>query len=77
MSEDQADPTALSRRALLAATGAVPLVCVAADASAAAETDTLVGRCAQWLTLDFESDRLARRWAALETQAVADSTTST
>ena len=72
MSKDQADPTTLSRRALLAATGAVPLVCVAAEAPAAPATDTLVGRCAQWLTLDFESDRLARRWAALETQAVAD-----
>ena len=70
MSEDQANPTVLSRRALLAVAGAAPLICVAGGAQAAA-TETLIGQCAQWLTLDFESDRLARRWALLETEAVA------
>lgn len=69
MSEDKLDPSVLSRRALLAAAGAAPVVCAAGEGTGAAET--LTGRCAQWLTLDFESDRLARRWAALETQAAA------
>lgn len=69
MSEDQLDPSVLSRRALLAAAGAAPVVCAAGEGTGGAET--LIGRCAQWLTLDFESDRLARRWAALETQAAA------
>lgn len=70
MSEDKLDPTVLSRRALLAGAGVAPGVCAAAGGAGAAET--LIGRCAQWLTLDFESDRLARRWAALETQAAAE-----
>jgi hypothetical protein len=71
MSEDQADPTLLSRRALLAVAGAAPLVCAVGNAPATPAADTLIGSCAQWLTLDFKSDVLARRWAALETQAVA------
>jgi len=71
MSEDQADPTLFSRRALLAVAGAAPVVCVVGNAPTAPAADTLIGRCAQWLTLDFESDHLARRWAALETEAVA------
>lgn len=70
MSEDQADPTLLSRRTLLAVAGAAPLAC-SVDAKAVPAADTLIGRCAQWLTLDFESDHLARRWAALETEALA------
>jgi hypothetical protein len=71
MPECPEKPTHLSRRALLAVAGAAPLVCAVGDGSAVPEADTLIGRCAQWLALDFESDALARRWAALETRAVA------
>jgi hypothetical protein len=71
MSEDQLDPTVLSRRALLAGASAAPVVC-AASSNQQAAPETLIGHCAQWLTLDFESDRLARRWAALETEAAAN-----
>ena len=30
------------------------------------QPDPLAVRCAEWLAIDFESDRLSRRWAALE-----------
>ncbi len=70
MSDDQPDPPLLSRRALLGAVSAAPLVCTSAVASQP-PTDGLIARCAQWLAADFESDHLARRWASLETAAVA------
>ena len=48
-----------------------PLVC-SADETLVAETKTkLSGRCAEWLKLDRESDRLSELWAALEGEAVA------
>jgi hypothetical protein len=70
MSDDKADPTAISRRTLLGAASAAPLVCTVAGDTPPAE-DSLVGRCAQWLSAEFEADALARRWAALEILAAS------
>ncbi|MBO9706643.1 MAG: hypothetical protein J7521_00390 [Caulobacter sp.] len=71
MPHDQADPTSLSRRTLLAVAGATPVLCAAGGSSPAPPAETLIGRCAKWLTLDFKSDDLARRWSALETLAAS------
>lgn len=71
MSDDKADPTAISRRTLLGATSAAPLVCRASDSDTPPAGDSLVGRCAQWLAAEFEADALARRWAALEIMAAS------
>lgn len=70
MSEDAADPTAISRRTLLGATSAAPLACTAVGGPTATDS-SLVSRCAQWLAAEFEADALARRWAALEILAVS------
>ena len=70
MSEGKADPAAISRRTLLGATSAAPLVSTALESAPPAK-DSLVGRCAQWLAAEFEADALARRWAALEIMAVS------
>lgn len=69
MSENRIDPTAVSRRTLLAGVGAAPLICAKAEASAAVESETLISRCTRWMSLEFEADELARRWSALETLA--------
>jgi hypothetical protein len=37
-----------------------------------AEPDPLIARCADWLAIDLESDRLSRRWAALEARLVEE-----
>lgn len=71
MSEDKADPTSISRRTLLGATSAAPLVCSAPNAAATPAAESLIGQCALWLTNDFEHDGLARRWSALETVAAS------
>jgi len=47
-----------------------PVVCSAGKTLAAATTTKLSGRCAQWLRLDRESNRLSELWAALESEAV-------
>jgi hypothetical protein len=70
MSEDKADPSVISRRTLLGATSAAPLVCTGSGSTPLAES-SLLGRCAQWLAAEFEADALARRWAALEILAVS------
>jgi hypothetical protein len=70
MSEDKADPTSISRRTLLGATSAAPLICSATGATTP-PADSLIGQCARWLTYDFESDSLARRWGALEILAAS------
>jgi hypothetical protein len=70
MSNDQVDPTAVSRRTFLGAASAAPLVCTVAGDAPPAE-DSLVGRCAPWLAAEFEADALARRWAALEILAAS------
>lgn len=71
MSADKADPTAISRRTLLGATSAAPLVCTVTDGATPPSEDGLVGRCAQWLAAEFKADALARRWAALEIMAAS------
>jgi hypothetical protein len=70
MSEDKAEPTSISRRTLLGATSAAPLICSATGA-ATPQANSLIGQCARWLTYDFESDSLARRWGALEILAAS------
>ncbi|MBW8858655.1 MAG: hypothetical protein JF570_02695 [Caulobacter sp.] len=71
MSEDKADPTSISRRTLLGATSAAPLVCGVSNAAATPAADSLIGQCAGWLANEFEHDSLARRWSALETLAAS------
>lgn len=70
MPEDP-NSTAISRRTLLGAVSAPPLICMGASAVVAAATDGLAGLCAQWLFAEFEADELARRWAVLEAQAIS------
>jgi len=67
----KADPSSISRRTLLGATSAAPLVCSLPNTAASPSAKSLIGQCARWLSYDFASDGLARRWAALETLAVA------
>ena len=69
MSEDHVDPTSVSRRTLLAGVGVTPLICTKGEASVAVNSETLIARCTQWMSLEFEADELARRWSALETLA--------
>lgn len=71
MSERKDDPTSVSRRTVLGAASATPLVCAGAEAALAPEPESLVGQCAQWLKADFDSDALSRRWAALEILAAS------
>ena len=68
MSDDRANPTAVSRRMLLVAATAAPTLGMLPGA----QPDPLVARCAEWLAIDFESDRLSRRWAALEAWLVEE-----
>lgn len=71
MSKRKDDPTSVSRRALLGAASATPLVRTGAEAALARPAESLVGQCAQWLKADFESDELSRRWGALEILAAS------
>ena len=66
MSADKANPTAVSRRALLGAASTTSVLGLVP----ATRPDPLVARCAEWLAIDLESDRLSLRWAALETRLV-------
>ncbi|ADG08968.1 hypothetical protein B7G68_02350 [Caulobacter segnis] len=65
------DPTSVSRRTLLGAAAATPLVCTGAEAALPPAPESLVGLCAGWLKADFESDALSRRWGALEILAAS------
>jgi hypothetical protein len=71
MSERKEDPTSVSRRLLLGVASAAPLVCTAAGGASPPPVESLVGQCAQWLKTEFETDRLSRRWAALEILAAS------
>ena len=66
----QAASIALSRRTLLGAAAAVPAV--GGDARLSFSSDDTVAQCADWLALDLEIDRLALRWAQLETLMARD-----
>lgn len=68
MSDDRANPTAVSRRTLLAAATAAPTLGMLPGA----QPDPLVARCAEWLAIDFESGRLGLRWAVLEARLVEE-----
>jgi len=63
MSDDKG-PFAVSRRVVIGAASAAP---VAAGAGGSALADTAVARCAEWMALDAEIDRLGLRWSDLET----------
>lgn len=63
MSDDK-KPFAVSRRVVIGAASAAPVV---AGAGGAAVPDAAVARCAEWLALDAEIDRLGLRWSDLET----------
>lgn len=71
MSDHQRDPTTVSRRTVLGAASATPLVCAGGKAAASSADEGFLGQCAQWLKADFETDTLSRRWAALEILAAS------
>ncbi|WP_184715249.1 hypothetical protein [Caulobacter sp.] len=63
MSDDKG-PFAVSRRVVIGAASAAPVV---GGAGGSAPSDHAVARCAEWLALDAEIDRLGLRWSDLET----------
>lgn len=63
MSDDK-DPFAVSRRVVIGAASAAPVV---AGAGVTASSNEVMTRCAEWLALDAEIDRLGLRWSDLET----------
>lgn len=65
---DQSRLPAISRRAVIAGSGA-PVV-ASARAMRAAKAASIPAQCAAWVALDQEIDRIARRWSDLEDQAV-------
>ncbi|USQ96121.1 hypothetical protein [Caulobacter sp. RL271] len=67
MSDDKG-PFAVSRRVVIGAAGAAPIV-ANTDAGAAMQ-DQAIARCGEWLALDAEIDRLGNRWSDLETVLV-------
>lgn len=68
MSDDEG-PFAVSRRVVIGAASAAPVV---ASASSGAVPDRALARCAEWMALDAEIDRLGLRWSDLETILVRD-----
>lgn len=63
MSDDKG-PFDVSRRVVIGAAGAAPAV---GGAKGASPPDPAVTRCAEWMALDAEIDRLGLRWSDLET----------
>lgn len=59
-----------SRREIIGAAASVPAA--ASAARVCPPSDDLVARCAAWLALDLEIDRLSLRWSELETEAVRE-----
>lgn len=66
---DQSRLPAISRRAVVGAAGIAPSGPLAAALRSAGSTD-LIKRCAEWVALDQEIDRLALAWSNLEVQAI-------
>lgn len=62
MSDDKG-PFAVSRRVVIGAASATPVV---GGAGGSAPSDPAVARCAEWMALDAEIDRLGLRWSDLE-----------
>jgi hypothetical protein len=67
MSEDKAKRTAISRRTLIGAATAAPVVADTGGVTAAA--DDLIVRCASFVAIDIRVGRLVRRWGDLEGEA--------
>lgn len=61
---------AISRRAVIGASAALPLAGPARGLPAPVGAADIPAQCADWIALDLEIDRLARRWSDLETLAV-------
>lgn len=64
------EATAISRRTLLGAASVAPVVGSATSAPLLA--NDMVARCAEWLALDLEIDRLTLRWSQLEALMVRE-----
>ena len=69
MSDSKDDPFAVSRRVLIGAASATPLL---AGARPTSPSDDVTARCDEWLALDAEIDRLSMRWSDLETVLVKE-----
>jgi hypothetical protein len=65
----KAKKTAVSRRTLIGAATAAPVLGNAGGMSSAA--DDLVVRCASFVAIDIKTARLVRRWGDLESEAFA------
>lgn len=68
MSDDKG-PFAVSRRVVIGAAGAAPVV---GGAGTSAMPDPAIARCAEWMALDAEIDRLGLRWSDLESILVRE-----
>lgn len=66
---DSKPPFAVSRRILIGAASATPLL---ASASPTSPSNDLTARCDEWLALDAEINRLSLRWSDLETVLVKE-----
>jgi len=69
MSDSKDDPFAVSRRVVIGAASATPLL---AGARLAPPSDDVAARCEEWLALDAEIDRLLQRWSDLENVLVKE-----
>ncbi|WP_156398370.1 hypothetical protein [Caulobacter sp. Root1455] len=69
MSKSKAKSLAISRRALMGAATAAPIVANTDGLAAAA--DDLIVRCASFVAIDIRVGRLVRRWGDLESEAFA------
>jgi hypothetical protein len=72
MSEDKANLNVFSRRAVIAIAPAAPTIGAMVVEPCTPHVDYLVSRCAEWLALDLEIDRLSLRWSELETAAARE-----
>jgi hypothetical protein len=68
MSDSKDDPFAVSRRVLIGAASATPLLASARPVS----PNDVTARCDEWLAIDAEIDRLSLRWSDLETMLVKE-----
>ena len=69
MSDSKDDPFAVSRRVLIGAASATPIL---AGVGPASPSDDVTARCDEWLALDAEIDRLLSRWSDLENLLVKE-----
>jgi hypothetical protein len=69
MSEDKTKITAVSRRTLIGAATAAPVLAKVGEPAAAA--DDLIVQCASFVAIDIRVGRLVRRWGDVESEAFA------